>query len=259
MHERGEELAASTSPASSGEGGALRRLKAIHFKLVTASQRLREELNRSPGGLDASQGDVVAALAGEFKAVLEEGSSSVRESVAVQKVLRDFEAALKKAEAMLKETRRRQGQHAGGVRGVAASPQTTAQTVQAVPTQAVPTQAVPTQAVPTQQTQAVHPLDHELEANEAVIRDRDAALAQISSQIGDVHQIFVDLAGLVSDQGGQVDDIESNIERAKQRTEDGIGQIRRAERKGKRARCNVFFMTGLAGMAVLVLMIVVLA
>jgi len=219
-------------------------LKAIHFKLVTASQRLREELNRSPGGLDASQGDVVAALAGEFKAVLEEGSSSVRESVAVQKVLRDFEAALKKAEAMLKETRRRQGQHAARVRVVAASPQTTAQT---------------THAVPTQQTQAVHTLHHELEANEAVIRDRDAALAQISSQIGDVHQIFVDLAGLVSDQGGQVDDIESNIERAKQRTEDGIGQIRRAERKGKRARCNVFFMTGLAGMAVLVLMIVVLA
>ena len=244
MEERREELAASTSPASSGEGGALRRLKAIHFKLVTASQRLREELNRSPGGLDASQGDVVAALAGEFKAVLEEGSSSVRESVAVQKVLRDFEAALKKAEAMLKETRRRQGQHAARVRVVAASPQTTAQT---------------THAVPTQQTQAVHTLHHELEANEAVIRDRDAALAQISSQIGDVHQIFVDLAGLVSDQGGQVDDIESNIERAKQRTEDGIGQIRRAERKGKRARCNVFFMTGLAGMAVLVLMIVVLA
>ena len=249
MEERREELAASTSPASSGEGGALRRLKAIHFKLVTASQRLREELNRSPGGLDASQGDVVAALAGEFKAVLEEGSSSVRESVAVQKVLRDFEAALKKAEAMLKETRRRQGQHAARVRVVAASPQTTAQT----------THAVPTHAVPTQQTQAVHTLHHELEANEAVIRDRDAALAQISSQIGDVHQIFVDLAGLVSDQGGQVDDIESNIERAKQRTEDGIGQIRRAERKGKRARCNVFFMTGLAGMAVLVLMIVVLA
>ena len=253
MEER-RELAASTSPASSGEGGALRRWKAIHFKLVTASQRLREELNRSPGGLDASQGDVVAALAGEFKAVLEEGSSSVRESVAVQKVLRDFEAALKKAEAMLKETRRRQGQHAARVRVVAASPQTTAQT-----THAVPTHAVPTHAVPTQQTQAVHTLHHELEANEAVIRDRDAALAQISSQIGDVHQIFVDLAGLVSDQGGQVDDIESNIERAKQRTEDGIGQIRRAERKGKRARCNVFFMTGLAGMAVLVLMIVVLA
>ena len=248
MEERREELAASTSPASSGEGGALRRLKAIHFKLVTASQRLREELNRSPGGLDASQGDVVAALAGEFKAVLEEGSSSVRESVAVQKVLRDFEAALKKAEAMLKETRRRQGQHAARVRVVAASPQTTAQTT-----------AQTTHAVPTQQTQAVHTLHHELEANEAVIRDRDAALAQISSQIGDVHQIFVDLAGLVSDQGGQVDDIESNIERAKQRTEDGIGQIRRAERKGKRARCNVFFMTGLAGMAVLVLMIVVLA
>lgn len=223
-------------------------MKAIHFKLVTASQRLREELNRSPGGLDASQGDVVAALAGEFKAVLEEGSSSVRESVAVQKVLRDFEAALKKAEAMLKETRRRQGQHAARVRVVAASPQTTAQTT-----------AQTTHAVPTQQTQAVHTLHHELEANEAVIRDRDAALAQISSQIGDVHQIFVDLAGLVSDQGGQVDDIESNIERAKQRTEDGIGQIRRAERKGKRARCNVFFMTGLAGMAVLVLMIVVLA
>jgi syntaxin 7 len=191
---------------------------------------------------------VVAALAGEFKAVLEEGSSSVRESVAVQKVLRDFEAALRKAEAMLKETRRRQGQHAARVRVVAASPQTTAQTT-----------AQTTHAVPTQQTQAVHTLHHELEANEAVIRDRDAALAQISSQIGDVHQIFVDLAGLVSDQGGQVDDIESNIERAKQRTEDGIGQIRRAERKGKRARCNVFFMTGLAGMAVLVLMIVVLA
>ena len=81
----------------------------------------------------------------------------------------------------------------------------------------------------------------------------------ISSQIGEVHQIFVDLAGLVSEQGVQVDDIESNIDRAKQRMENAVGQVLRAEKKGRKGSCNVFFVTGLAALAVLVLFIVMMA
>ena len=257
MNTCGDQDDPSSSSAPS-QGDTLRQLKAIHFKLVTASQRLNEELTRplagsarprtSGGGTSPTQGELIASLAGEFKAVIERLAStpSVRGSAAVQKVLRDFEGALKRAEMMLKEARRRQKQaderadKRDGDWAVEREGRThTSQFQQTVAQPSV--------------------VDREVEANEAVIRERDTAMAHISAQIGDVHQIFVDLAVLVSDQGGQVDDIESNIERAKQRTEDGIAQIRRAERKAKRGRCNVFFLTGLAGMAVLVLLVVVMA
>ncbi|CAI9299018.1 unnamed protein product [Lactuca saligna] len=50
-------------------------------------------------------------------------------------------------------------------------------------------------------------LDNEIAPNEAIIEERE-----IQNQIGEVNEIFKDLAVLVHEQGAMIDDIGSNIE-----------------------------------------------
>lgn len=97
----------------------------------------------------------------------------------------------------------------------------------------------------------------QLEENEATIADRDAAVRDISSQIGQVHEIFRDLAVLVSDQGAQVDDLESNLGQATQHVDRAGQQLQRAETRQRNSRnvwCFLFLLIA-ALLAVLLLVI----
>jgi syntaxin 7 len=101
--------------------------------------------------------------------------------------------------------------------------------------------------------------EEQLLHNEIVIEERSVAIQEISGQIGEVHQIFQDLAVLVHDQGEAVDDIESNIVRAAQKTQDAHVQVRRAERSQRKAARNKCFLMMLGAGAVTVLFIILLA
>lgn len=248
------------SPSSSTKS-LLHTLKGIHFKLVTTTQRLREGLNANADAISVL-GERVATLGGEFRGAVERAGASERESVAVQKILRDFQGVLRKAESLLDEARRRKGSAVNSVPGVAFQADSGGLEGDGYGTDGQDHRQYQRQEHRQDQRQqeASESISrHAIDANDAIIREREAAVTGVSSQIGEVHQIFVDLAGLVSDQGGQVDDIESNIERAKQRTENAVGQVRRAEKKGKKGSCNVLFVTGLAALAVLVLFVVMMA
>jgi len=63
-----------------------------------------------------------------------------------------------------------------------------------------------------QQRQEVLRVENEVVYNEAVIEERDRGIKEIQRQIGEVNEIFKDLAVLVKEQGHQIDDIEANIE-----------------------------------------------
>ncbi len=252
------------SPSSSTKS-LLHTLKGIHFKLVTTTQRLREGLNANADAISVLA-ERVATLGGEFRGAVERAGASERESVAVQKILRDFQGVLRKAESLLDEARRRKGSAVNSVPGVAFQADSGGLEGDGYGTDGQDHRQGHRQdhrqehRQNQRQQEASESISrHAIDANDAIIREREAAVTGVSSQIGEVHQIFVDLAGLVSDQGGQVDDIESNIERAKQRTENAVGQVRRAEKKGKKGSCNVLFVTGLAALAVLVLFVVMMA
>lgn len=248
--------------SSHSPGNVLLHLKGIHFRLVTTTQRLKDELSRNfPVPLESNAvtfsglAESVSALGSEFRATVERASPIERESVAVQKLLRDFQGVVRKAEALLREGRRKEQQAVKNLdeaaHGLGGAQDAGISVIEADRAN------TRNQIDRGRETQLQE--QFAIDANDAIIRDREAAMTGISSQIGEVHQIFVDLAGLVNEQGGQVDDIESNIDRAKQRTENAVGQIRRAEKKGKKGRCNIFFVTGLAALAVLVLFIVMMA
>ncbi|KAL0304860.1 UNVERIFIED_CONTAM: syntaxin, partial [Sesamum calycinum] len=55
-------------------------------------------------------------------------------------------------------------------------------------------------------------LDNEIAFNEAIIEEREQGIKEIQQQIGEVNEIFKDLAVLVHEQGTMIDDIGSNIE-----------------------------------------------
>lgn len=57
------------------------------------------------------------------------------------------------------------------------------------------------------------------------LEDRERAMRQLESDIGDVNEIFKDLATLVHDQGEIIDSIESNIESTAVSVENGTQQL----------------------------------
>ncbi|XP_057518745.1 syntaxin-22-like [Amaranthus tricolor] len=57
-------------------------------------------------------------------------------------------------------------------------------------------------------------LDNEISFNEAIIEEREQGIQEIQQQIGEVNEIFKDLAVLVHGQGVMIDDIGSNVENA---------------------------------------------
>merc|ERR1711970_16419 len=76
----------------------------------------------------------------------------------------------------------------------------------------------------------------EEEQNLEYLHERGRSIAQLEADIGDVNQIFKDLAAMVHDQGEMVDSIEANVETASIRVNEGTDQLRQAERYQNKAR-----------------------
>ncbi|KAG5524232.1 hypothetical protein RHGRI_031038 [Rhododendron griersonianum] len=71
-------------------------------------------------------------------------------------------------------------------------------------------------------------LDNEITFNEAIIEEREQGIQEIQHQIGEVNEIFKDLAVLVHEQGTMIDDIGSNIEGAHAATAQGKSHLAKA-------------------------------
>jgi syntaxin 7 len=63
-----------------------------------------------------------------------------------------------------------------------------------------------------QRTHQLLEVENEALYNEAIIEEREQGIQEIQQQIGEVSEIFKDLAQIVANQGYMIDDIESNIE-----------------------------------------------
>ncbi|KAG6478491.1 hypothetical protein ZIOFF_061934 [Zingiber officinale] len=81
-------------------------------------------------------------------------------------------------------------------------------------------------------------LDNEIVFNEAIIEEREQGIQEIQQQIGQVNEIFKDLAVLVNDQGIVIDDINSHIESSHAATLQAKSQLKKAE---KTQKCACFW------------------
>ncbi|XP_062073557.1 syntaxin-22-like [Humulus lupulus] len=101
-------------------------------------------------------------------------------------------------------------------------------------------------------------LDSEIAFNEAIIDEREQGIQEIQQQIGEVNEIFKDLAVLVHEQGAMIDDIGSNIEGSHAATSQAKSQLVKAsktQRSNSSLACLLLVIFGI----VLLILIIVLA
>jgi syntaxin 7 len=108
-----------------------------------------------------------------------------------------------------------------------------------------------------QQQRQAQVMGNVLEYNEALIEERDQGIAEIHRQIGEVNEMFQDLAVLVNDQGQQLLTIDDQITATAERTRDGGAQLVKAERSQRSAR-NKCLCIWLVAALVLAVVIIVL-
>ncbi|XP_074365157.1 syntaxin-22-like isoform X1 [Apium graveolens] len=89
---------------------------------------------------------------------------------------------------------------------------------------------VPEEVLPSRQ---VILLDNEIAFNQATIEERDQGIKEIRQQIGEVNQIFKDLAVLVHEQGTVIDNVSSNIQNTHSATTQATFQITEASNTQK--------------------------
>nr|DAD43078.1 TPA_asm: hypothetical protein HUJ06_001308 [Nelumbo nucifera] len=101
-------------------------------------------------------------------------------------------------------------------------------------------------------------LDNEIVFNEAIIEEREQGIQEIQQQIGEVNEIFKDLAVLVHDQGAMIDEIDSNIENSHAATAQAKAQLAKAsktQRSNSSLTCLLLVIFGI----ILLIVIIVLA
>ena len=98
-------------------------------------------------------------------------------------------------------------------------------------------------------------IEGEMEQNHVLLEEREQDIKEIQLQIGEVTEIFQDLAVLVSEQGEVVEDIEANIVSTYEKTSAAKSELKKAARHQKSTRyslCIIFFMC-ILGVVILML------
>ncbi|KAJ8498073.1 hypothetical protein OPV22_008625 [Ensete ventricosum] len=102
-------------------------------------------------------------------------------------------------------------------------------------------------------------LDNEIVFNEAIIEEREQGIQEIQQQIGEVNEIFKDLALLAHDQGVVIDDINSHIDNSHAATQQGKSQLKKAAKTQKSNSSLMCLLLVILGIILLIVVIVLIA
>lgn len=102
-------------------------------------------------------------------------------------------------------------------------------------------------------------LDNEIVFNEAIIEEREQGIQEIQHQIGEVNEIFKDLAVLVHEQGVMIDDIGSNIDGAQAATAQAKSQLAKASKTQRSNSSLTCLLLVIFGIILLIVIIVIAA
>lgn len=113
-----------------------------------------------------------------------------------------------------------------------------------------------------QRQQEYNQLSNDVEAQNAMIQYRDQAIRSLQRDMGEVHDMFKDLANLVSEQGNMVDDIESNVNQASNdvsAAHDAVSDANNSQKKGRSKLCIIaVVITIIVALAVLITVVVIM-
>jgi len=99
-------------------------------------------------------------------------------------------------------------------------------------------------------------LDNEIVFNEALIEEREQAIEEIQQQIGEVHEVFKDLATLVHAQGVIIEEIDTNIENSAEATKEAKREVAKADKTQKSNSSLLCILMVIFGVVLLVVIIV---
>ncbi|GKU95793.1 hypothetical protein SLEP1_g9110 [Rubroshorea leprosula] len=102
-------------------------------------------------------------------------------------------------------------------------------------------------------------LDNEIAFNDAIIEEREQGIQEIQQQIGEVNEIFKDLAVLVHEQGAMIDDIGSHIENSQAATAQGKSQLAKAAKTQRSNSSLACLLLVIFGVVLLIVIIVLVA
>ncbi|KAI7994823.1 Syntaxin-22 [Camellia lanceoleosa] len=102
-------------------------------------------------------------------------------------------------------------------------------------------------------------LNNEISFNEAIIEEREQGIQEIQQQIGEVNEIFKDLAVLVHEQGVMIDDIGSNIEGSHAATAQGKSQLVQAAKTQRSNSSLACLLLVIFGIVIIIVVIVLVA
>jgi len=94
-------------------------------------------------------------------------------------------------------------------------------------------------------------------ANEAILREREVAITELSRDMHTVAEIFQDLGALVSDQGEQIGTIADNIEETVANLDGAVQQIQISARSQQR-KCSTMCIMAMCVLVVLVVLFLIL-
>ncbi|GIL94920.1 hypothetical protein Vretimale_1032 [Volvox reticuliferus] len=109
-----------------------------------------------------------------------------------------------------------------------------------------------------QQQAEVSALDDNVRYHEALIEERDAGIREIQRQIGEVNEMFQDLAVLISDQGEQLQTVDMHITSVAERVKEGQRELVTASRSSRAMRNKCLWLWLVAAVIVSVLLIILL-
>ncbi|XP_023632547.1 syntaxin-22 [Capsella rubella] len=101
-------------------------------------------------------------------------------------------------------------------------------------------------------------LDNEISFNEAVIEEIEQGIQEVQQQIGEIIEVFKDLAVLVNYQGTTMDDMGSHVENAYSATAQGKSHLvtaSKAQRSKSSLMCLLMVIFGIALVIVIILLV----
>ncbi|XP_042506459.1 syntaxin-22-like [Macadamia integrifolia] len=183
------------------------------------------------------------------------GEVSASKKVADAKLAKDFQAVLKEFQKAQRLAAERETAYAPFV-PQAVLPSSYTESEIGVGTDKSPEQRA---LLAESRRQEVLLLDNEIVFNEAIIEEREQGIKEIQQQIGEVNEIFKDLAVLVHDQGVVIEEIDSNIEGSHAATAQAKSQLAKASKTQKSNSSLTCLLLVIFGIVLLIVIIVLAA
>ncbi|XP_059300134.1 syntaxin-22-like isoform X2 [Lycium ferocissimum] len=201
-------------------------------------------------------GELIKETSAKLKQAIESdkhSQSSATKKIADAKLARDFQSVLKKFQKAQQLAAQREAAHTPFIsqaNNLSGSPE-----IQISSSTSPESSSILLES----KRQGVVQLDHEIVLNEAIIEEREQGIIEIQHHIGELNEMFKDLALLVNEQGIMLDDISSNVESSHDATAQAAQQLTKASKIHRSTSSMSCLLLVIFGVILLIIIVLVLA